>query len=171
MADKKTASFMRSLCMGRIEEDIILPFPALSTSEKETLEGVFTTLSQLLEPHEADFRFWDRKGELPPEFVNQLREAGLFSFVIPEEHGGLGFGSKAYSRALQQVARYDASVAVTVGAHSSIGMRGLLLFGTEDQRARFRLRGQVDRHRESALSYDQGSGSSRYMVGAHPHLH
>jgi acyl-CoA dehydrogenase family member 9 len=137
MVDKKTASFMRSLCLGRIEEDIILPFPALSTGEKETLEGVITTLTQLLAPREADFRAWDRKGELPPEFVNQLREAGLFSFVIPEEHGGLNFGSKAYSRALQEIARYDASVAVTVGAHSSIGMRGLLLFGTPQQREKY----------------------------------
>jgi acyl-CoA dehydrogenase family member 9 len=137
MVDKKTASFMRSLCLGRIEEDIILPFPALSTGEKETLEGVITTLSQVLGPREADFREWDRKGELPPEFVNQLREAGLFSFVIPEEHGGLNFGSKAYSRALQEIARYDASVAVTVGAHSSIGMRGLLLFGTPQQREKY----------------------------------
>jgi alkylation response protein AidB-like acyl-CoA dehydrogenase len=137
MVDKKTASFMRSLCLGRIEEDIVLPFPALSTDERETLEGVITTLTQLLAPREADFRTWDRQGELPAEFVNQLREAGLFSFVIPEEHGGLGFGSKAYSRALQEIARYDASVAVTVGAHSSIGMRGLLLFGTPQQREKY----------------------------------
>jgi alkylation response protein AidB-like acyl-CoA dehydrogenase len=137
MVDKKTASFMRSLCLGRIEEDILLPFPVLSTAEKETLDGVITTLSQVLEPHEKDFRTWDRQGEFPAEFVNQLREAGLFSFVIPEDHGGLAFGSKAYSRALQEVARYDASVAVTVGAHSSIGMRGLLLFGTQSQREKY----------------------------------
>jgi len=57
--------------------------------------------------------------------------------VIPEEHGGLAFGSSAYSRALQEVAKYDASVAVTVGAHSSIGMRGLLLFGTDEQKSRY----------------------------------
>jgi acyl-CoA dehydrogenase family member 9 len=62
---------------------------------------------------------------------------GFFGLVIPEEFGGLGFGSAAYSRALQEVAKYDASVAVTVGAHSSIGMRGLLLVGNEEQRARF----------------------------------
>jgi alkylation response protein AidB-like acyl-CoA dehydrogenase len=123
--------------MGQIEEDIVLPFPAVSASDKETLEGVFGTISQLLGPREADLTAWDRSGEFPPEFVNQLREAGLFSLVIPEEHGGLGFASKAYSRALQEVSKYDASVAVTIGAHSSIGMRGLLLFGTEAQRAEY----------------------------------
>ncbi|HTQ05171.1 MAG TPA: acyl-CoA dehydrogenase family protein [Polyangiaceae bacterium] len=137
MVDRKTASFMRSLCMGQIVEDIVLPFPELAASDKETLEGVFGTIAQLLGPREADLKKWDRAGELPAEFVSELRAAGLFSFVVPEEHGGLGFGSKAYSRALQEVAKYDASVAVTVGAHSSIGMRGLLLFGTEAQRARY----------------------------------
>ncbi|HEX6765242.1 MAG TPA: acyl-CoA dehydrogenase family protein [Polyangiaceae bacterium] len=137
MIDKATANFMRSLCMGQIEEDIILPFPELSAADKETLDGVFTTLGQLLGPREADLKVWDRKGEFPLDFVEKIREAGLFSFVVPEEHGGLGFGSKAYSRALQEVAKYDASVAVTIGAHSSIGMRGLLLFGNEAQRAKY----------------------------------
>jgi alkylation response protein AidB-like acyl-CoA dehydrogenase len=137
MIDKSTANFMRSLCMGQIEEEIILPFPELSAADKETLDGVFTTLGQLLGPREADLKVWDRKGEFPLDFVEKIREAGLFSFVVPEEHGGLGFGSKAYSRALQEVAKYDASVAVTIGAHSSIGMRGLLLFGNEAQRAKY----------------------------------
>ncbi|HVJ14313.1 MAG TPA: acyl-CoA dehydrogenase family protein [Polyangiaceae bacterium] len=135
--DKNDSSFMRSLCMGTILEDMVLPFPRLPDGEKETLTAVFSTLEGLFGPLEKDLVAWDKKGELPPEFIDQLREAGLFSFVIPEEHGGLGFGSKAYSRALQEIASYDASVAVTVGAHSSIGMRGLLLFGTEEQRARY----------------------------------
>lgn len=137
MVDKKTVSFMRSLCMGQIEEDVILPFPTIPSAEKETLQGVVSSLAQLLGPHESDFRHWDRQGEFPPEFVEELKGFGLFSFVIPEEHGGMGFKSSAYSRALQEVAKYDASVAVTVGAHSSIGMRGLLLFGNDEQKARY----------------------------------
>jgi alkylation response protein AidB-like acyl-CoA dehydrogenase len=123
--------------MGQIEEDIILPFPEIPAAEKETLHGVISSLEQLLGPREADFRKWDRKGEFPPEFVEELRQFGLFGLVIPEAHGGMGFGSAAYSRSLQEVATYDASVAVTIGAHSSIGMRGLLLFGNEEQRARY----------------------------------
>jgi acyl-CoA dehydrogenase family protein 9 len=137
VVDKKTVSFMRSLCMGQIEEDVILPFPTIPSAERETLRDVVSSLEQLLKPHETDFRHWDRQGEFPPEFVEELKSFGLFSFVIPEQHGGLAFGSSAYSRALQEVAKYDASVAVTVGAHSSIGMRGLLLFGTDEQKARY----------------------------------
>lgn len=135
--EKKTVSFMRSLCMGQIEEDVILPFPSLAEPERETLQTVVTSVGQLMTSHEKDFRTWDEKAELPPEFIEELKAFGLFGLVIPEADGGMGFGAGAYSRALQEIAKYDASVAVTIGAHSSIGMRGLLLFGTDEQKARF----------------------------------
>ncbi|MBC7172374.1 MAG: acyl-CoA dehydrogenase family protein, partial [Polyangiaceae bacterium] len=70
-------------------------------------------------------------------YIDELKEFGAFGLVIPEALGGMGFGSQAYSRALQSIARHDASTAVTIGAHSSIGMRGLLLFGSEEQKERF----------------------------------
>jgi alkylation response protein AidB-like acyl-CoA dehydrogenase len=137
MVDKKTASFVRSLCLGDIEEEILVPYPEPKVAEKETLQAIVGTLKAMLAPREKDFGAWDRAGELPAAFVQELREAGLFGLVVPEHHGGLGLGSTAYSRVIQELGRYDGSVAVTVGAHSSIGMRGLLLFGTEEQRARW----------------------------------
>jgi alkylation response protein AidB-like acyl-CoA dehydrogenase len=137
MIDKKTASFMRSLCVGEIEEEILVPYPEPTVAEKETLHAIAGTLKAMLGPRQKDFREWDAKGELPAEFLGELREAGLFGLVVPERHGGLGLGATAYSRVVQELGRYDGSTAVTVGAHSSIGMRGLLLFGTEEQKARW----------------------------------
>ncbi|MBI3182099.1 MAG: acyl-CoA dehydrogenase family protein [Myxococcales bacterium] len=137
MIDKNTASFMRSLCMGEIEEEVVVPFPQLEEQDRETLRAVFTSLDSLLKPRAEEFRKWDRAGEMPASFVEEMKQVGLFGFVIPEEFGGMGFGATAYSRALQEIARYDASVAVAVGAHSSIGMRGLLLFGTDEQKRRW----------------------------------
>ncbi|MGB5701305.1 MAG: acyl-CoA dehydrogenase family protein [Polyangiales bacterium] len=137
MADKDTTSFMRSLCMGRIEQDVLFPFPTVSDAEKETLGDISGALEGLLGPRAEDFRKWDAEGELPEDFIDELKEFGMFGLVIPEEHGGMGLGNMAYSRTLQEVAKYDASVAVTIGAHSSIGMRGLLLFGTDDQKERY----------------------------------
>jgi acyl-CoA dehydrogenase family protein 9 len=137
VADKDTTSFMRSLCMGRIEQDVIFPFPTVSDAQKETLGDISGALEGLLGTRAEDFRKWDVEGELPTEFIDELKEFGMFGLVIPEEHGGMGLGNMAYSRTLQEVAKYDASIAVTIGAHSSIGMRGLLLFGTEDQNNRY----------------------------------
>lgn len=137
MSDKETTSFMRSLCMGQIEQELLFPFPTLPPEQRETLREIAGALEGLLGPRWEDFRAWDVAADLPAEFIEELRTFGLFGLVIPEEFGGLGLGSMAYSRTLQEVGRYDASVAVTIGAHSSIGMRGLLLHGNEEQRRRF----------------------------------
>ncbi|NOY92894.1 MAG: acyl-CoA dehydrogenase [Deltaproteobacteria bacterium] len=137
MTEEKMPSFMRSLCMGRIEQDVLLPFPTMRDGDKEMLQGVAEALSSMLGAHEEDFRRWDREGEFPSEYIDELKEFGAFGLIIPEDEGGLGFGSMAYSRALQEVAKYDASTAVTIGAHSSIGMRGLKLFGTDEQKKRY----------------------------------
>jgi len=137
MVDKQSTSFMRSLCMGDIEEDVLLPFPEMPAKDADTLRQVIASLGQLLGPKEKDFRAWDVAGELPVAFLEEVKQFGLFGMVVPEEFGGLGFGSTAYSRALQEVSRYDGSVAATIGAHQSIGMRGLLLFGTPEQKQRW----------------------------------
>ena len=135
--DKTNISFMRSLCLGEIEEDIIVPFPKMKETESELLKGVISSLESWLKDKDHDFRKWDRAGELPAEVLEEMKQFGLFSFVIPEEFGGMGMGSAAYSRALQELAKYDGSLAVTAGAHSSIGMRGLLLFGNDAQKAKY----------------------------------
>ena len=137
MADKATTSFMSSLCMGQIEQDVLFPFPVMSPDQKEMLHEIAGALEDLLGPRADDFRKWDVDGDMPAEFLEELKEFGMFGLIIPEEHGGMALGNMAYSRTLQEVGRYDASVAVTIGAHSSIGMRGLLLFGTEEQKSHY----------------------------------
>lgn len=137
MTDKKNESFMRALCMGKIAEELIFPFPQMKEEEKETLKTIFQSFSQWLKGKDNEFRKWDKAGELPADFLQEMKEFGLFSFIVPEEHGGLGLSVSGYSRVLQELSRYEASVAITAGAHSSIGMKGLLLFGTEEQKKKY----------------------------------
>jgi alkylation response protein AidB-like acyl-CoA dehydrogenase len=132
-----SGSFVRSMCMGRIDEDIIFPFPQMKDEEKETLRSMIQAIEQLYKGREQDFRKWDREAHLPDDFLNQMKEYGLFSLIIPEEHGGLGLRSSAYSRIIQELGKYDGSSAITAGAHSSIGLRGLVLFGTDEQKAKY----------------------------------
>jgi alkylation response protein AidB-like acyl-CoA dehydrogenase len=136
-ADEKFTPFMTALCFGRIEEDLVLPYPKTAAKDVELLKNVLSSIDQVLKPHEKDFRKWDRAGEFPPGFIDELKQFGLFSLVVPEQFGGLQMNATSYSRTLQEIAKYDGSVAVTVGAHSSIGMRGLLLFGTDEQKAKY----------------------------------
>ena len=130
-------SFIAQLCFGAIEEDLIIPYPKMKAGDQETFKQIRASIEQLLKTKDKEFREWDAKGEFPPEFIEELRQFGLFSLVIPESFGGMQLSTTAYSRTLQELAKYDGSVAVTVGAHSSIGMRGLLLFGTDEQKQRY----------------------------------
>jgi alkylation response protein AidB-like acyl-CoA dehydrogenase len=130
-------SFTTALCFGEIDEQLIFPYPATRPADKELLKGVISSLDQVLKPHETDFRKWDRAGELPSSMIDELKQFGMFSLIVPEEFGGMGMNATSYSRSLQEIAKYDGSIAVTVGAHSSIGMRGLLLFGTDEQKKKW----------------------------------
>lgn len=137
MPNLKEESFMRSLCSGEILEEIIFPFPKVKKEEQETIKALMGSFNSWLKNKEKDFREWDARGEMPKEFLEEMKQFGLFSVLIPEEYGGLGFSNTAYSRTLQEIARYDFSTALTAGAHSSIGLRGLLMFGGEEQKKRY----------------------------------
>ncbi len=130
-------SFVSSLCVGRIAENLIFPYPEVKPSEVETLKGVVEACDNFLRGRDKEFRKWDEVGEMPAEMVEQIKELGFFGVIIPEEFNGIGLSTTGYSRTLQQMARYDSSVALTVGAHSSIGMKALLLYGTREQQKKY----------------------------------
>jgi len=77
----------------------------------------------------------DREKRFPYELVRQLGELNLMGIPFPEEVGGGGGDSLAYALAVEQLARVDSSVAITLCAHTSLGTQPIYLFGTEEQRA------------------------------------
>jgi len=109
----------------------------MKSEDAETLRGVIDALGSSYKDRDHEYRTWDRTGELPPEILEEMKSLGLFSLIIPESHGGMGMNSTAYSRTLQELSKHNGSIAITAGAHASIGMRALLLYGTQEQRDRF----------------------------------
>ncbi len=130
-------SVAKNLMAGRILEDRLFPYPSLRDKDREVLGMMIDAIDQFLGPKQQDFKRWDREGLQPAEFIQGLRDLGLFGLIIPEEHGGIGLSNAGYSRVLSQTSSHDSSVSLTIGAHSSIGMKGLLLFGTAEQRTRY----------------------------------
>jgi acyl-CoA dehydrogenase family member 9 len=130
-------SVAKNLMTGRILEDRLFPYPRLRDKDREVLGLMIDAIDQFLGPRQQDFKRWDREALQPAEFIQGLRDLGLFGLIIPEEHGGIGLSNAGYSRVLSQTSSHDSSVSLTIGAHSSIGMKGLLLFGSAEQRARY----------------------------------
>lgn len=127
----------KALFLGAIAESNIFPFPRIKEEERETVQMVVDSIDRFMAGKDELFRKFDVSGEQPESYLQELRELGLFSLIIPAEFEGLGLSNSAYARVLQQTSRYDPSTSLTVGAHSSIGMKALLLFGTDAQKSKY----------------------------------
>jgi short/branched chain acyl-CoA dehydrogenase len=80
--------------------------------------------------------FYERD-EFPYDIVRQMGEMGLFGLPFPEEHGGMGGDYFALCLVLEELARVDSSVAITLEAGVSLGAMPIFRFGTEEQKARW----------------------------------
>lgn len=134
---KIDASPAKSFFLGEIIEENLFPFPQFSSEEAETLRMVLESVDKFMGGKDEMYREYDTAGGQPEDYIAQLKDLGLFGLIIPEEFGGLEFSNSAYSRVIQQTSRYDGATSLTIGAHSSIGLKALLLFGTDAQKAKY----------------------------------
>jgi alkylation response protein AidB-like acyl-CoA dehydrogenase len=82
-------------------------------------------------------REWDEAERFPHELVPKLAELGLLGIRVPEEYGGAGLDTLAYAIAVEECARVDGSLALTVASHNGLGTGHILKFGTEEQKRRY----------------------------------
>jgi alkylation response protein AidB-like acyl-CoA dehydrogenase len=130
-------SIIKSLFVGNVLEENLFPFPKLDPDTSETIRMVVDSVDKFMGSKSKELKEFDEKGYQSETYLNEMKELGLFGLIIPEEYGGLGLSSTGYARVVQQTTKYDGSTALTIGAHTSIGLKGLLLFGTDDQKKRY----------------------------------
>jgi acyl-CoA dehydrogenase family protein 9 len=127
---------VKSLFAGEIPEDTVFPFPEIAASEKEMVSSFLDSFRGFARDHIDPERI-EREHRIPPEVIKGLAELGAFGMTIPEEHGGYGFSASAYCRVTEEIGGTDASLGILIGGHQSIGLKGLILFGTEEQKRRW----------------------------------
>jgi acyl-CoA dehydrogenase family protein 9 len=133
---KTKPSFSKSLFSGYIADEMVFPYPEQEKEEKENLDLILETFRKFAE-NNIDSSKFDEMNEIPTKVVDGLKELGFFGLVIPEEYGGFGITSTSYVRVLEEIGKVDGSIALLVGAHQSIGLKGLLLFGTKEQKEKY----------------------------------
>jgi alkylation response protein AidB-like acyl-CoA dehydrogenase len=107
-------------------------------------------------PHAAE---WDEQHYFPVDVVCQLGELGAMGVAFPEEYGGLGAGTVAQAVVIEELARVDSSIAVTVGANVSLGGETILIFGSEEQKQRWLVPLARGEHLGAFASTEPGAGS------------
>src|SRR5688572_3066042 len=77
----------------------------------------------------------DREKRFPYEIVAKLGELGLMGIPFPEEYGGGGADTLSYAIAVEELARVDSSVCITLAAHTSLGTMPIHLWGSDEQKS------------------------------------
>uniref|UniRef100_A0A8C0VTE7 Complex I assembly factor ACAD9, mitochondrial n=1 Tax=Cyanistes caeruleus TaxID=156563 RepID=A0A8C0VTE7_CYACU len=112
---------------------------------------------------EVDSKKIDQDAKIPSETLQGLKDLGLFGMQIPEEYGGLGLSNTMYAR-LGEITSLDGSIAVTLAAHQAIGLKGILIAGTEKQKAKYLPRLASGEHIAAFCLTEPGSGSDAASI-------
>lgn len=131
----QTRAFAKELFLGRIEKKEVFPFPEVSQDELNEINQFVGPVEKFF-TEEVDSRKIDQEGKIPKETLEKLKSLGLFGMQVPEEYGGLGLSNTMYAR-LREIVSLDGSIAVTLEAHQAIGLKGIILAGSEEQKARY----------------------------------
>src|SRR4051812_15689079 len=129
------ASFSKALFLGEIHEDLVFPFPEADEAERARIRALVEQAREFKEgydPAKAEEQRW-----LGDDAIAELGERGLLGLYVPTEYGGQGLSQTGYCRVSEEFAQIDATLSVVMGVHQSIGMKGIVLFGTDEQKARY----------------------------------
>jgi hypothetical protein len=134
---ERNTGFAASIFDGAVDSSTLLPFPRQSLEDLDQGDAFLHQMQEFLETH-TDPDAIDRNGEIPDEVLQGLAKLGAFGIKIPVKLGGLGLSQTNYSRTAMLLGGHCGNLAALLSAHQSIGVpQPLLMFGTEEQKARF----------------------------------
>lgn len=134
-------SFVRGLFVGEIADELLFPYPApldeRHPEEAHTVRQLIEALNAMVASGLIDSRAFDETETIPEPVIDAFAHAGLLALTIPTAYGGLGLSASAYARVFGAVAAMDASLAVLIGVHCGLGSKAIVLFGNNEQKARY----------------------------------
>jgi len=89
---------------------------------------------QHIKPHVME---WDESQEFPTPIFKQLGELGMMGVLVPEQYGGAGLSYFEYKTIIEEIAKVDGSIGLSVAAHNSLCTGHILLFGNNEQKERW----------------------------------
>ncbi|XP_025067269.1 very long-chain specific acyl-CoA dehydrogenase, mitochondrial-like [Alligator sinensis] len=143
--DPEPGSFVRSTFNGQLTPDHVFPFPSgrrLPQPPSPGQPGVAGPARPPFPPlccvKEVNDPAKNEKLEgIEEATLAGLKAMGAFGLQVPEELGGVGLTNTQYARVVEVVGVHDLGVGISLGAHQSIGFKGILLFGTRSQKEKY----------------------------------
>jgi alkylation response protein AidB-like acyl-CoA dehydrogenase len=82
-------------------------------------------------------KVWDYESRFPREVIPLLAETGLLGIIVPEVFGGSGMDLLAYAICVEEIAKFDGALALTVASHNGLGISHVLTVGTVEQKEKY----------------------------------
>lgn len=127
---------MKCLFGGVVADGLITPYPEPSRTDTDQVHALLDSFRRFATKHVDSARI-DADEAIGADVLFAMKELGLFGLLVPKEHGGAGLAMSGYARIIQEAATVDASIAVTLSAHQSLGTAPILLFGSDELRAKY----------------------------------
>ncbi|XP_050813766.1 complex I assembly factor ACAD9, mitochondrial isoform X2 [Gopherus flavomarginatus] len=156
------SAYAKELFLGKMWKEEVFPYPEISNEELEEINQFVGPVEKFFS-EEVDSKKIDQDAKIPPETLKGLKNLGLFGMQIPEEYGGLGLSNTMYAR-LGEIISLDGSVAVTLAAHQAIGLKGILIAGTDEQKAKYLPKLASGEHIAAFCLTEPGSGSDAASI-------
>lgn len=133
----ESRSFAVGMFNGLIHAEQVFPFPSvLSEDQSQFLCELVGPVSRFFQ-EVNDPMLNDELQMVEEKTMNGLKELGAFGLQVPVDLGGMGLNNTQYARLVEVVGLHDLGVGITLGAHQSIGFKGILLYGTEEQKKKY----------------------------------
>lgn len=158
----RNLAYAKDLFLGKVNKAECFPYPEIGNEELEEINSFVAPVEKFF-TEEVDSKRIDHEAKIPPETLNGLKELGLFGIQVPEEYGGLGLSNTMYAR-LGEIISLDGSIAVTLAAHQAIGLKGILIAGSEEQKAKYLPKLASGEHVAAFCLTEPGSGSDAASI-------
>ncbi|TSK16227.1 Acyl-CoA dehydrogenase family member 9, mitochondrial [Bagarius yarrelli] len=158
----RSLSYAKDLFLGKVNKNEVFPYPEISNEELEEIKQFVVPVEKFFH-EDVDSKKIDEEAKIPPETLDGLKSLGLFGIQVPEEYGGLGLSNTMYAR-LGEITSLDGAIAVTLAAHQAIGLKGILMAGTEEQKAKYLPRLASGEHVAAFCLTEPGSGSDAASI-------
>ena len=129
------SSFAKSLFLGEIHEEMVFPWPKPDAAEQVKVRGLINAAHEIAGA--IDHRKAEEDRWIGDDNIRALGEAGLCGLYVDEKYGGQGLSQTGYARVFETFAQIDATLAIILGVHQSIGFKGISMFGSDEQKERF----------------------------------
>jgi acyl-CoA dehydrogenase family member 9 len=157
------SSFSKSLFLGEIHEEVVFPFPRPRDEEREKIRALIASLRECAAEH-YDWRRAEEERWVGDQFIRELGERGILGLYVPERYGGQGLSQTGYCRVFENIAQIDPTLSVVLGVHQSIGLKGIALFGSDEQKERFLPDLASGRRLAGFALTEPGAGSDAYHL-------